>query len=87
MNDTEITIFDVIEFIRKWGGFKRSQEIDGSSCLESGLGITGDDGDELLEAASSYFSVQLADKERGYRTTFDLKDNDLPLKFRTASLL
>jgi hypothetical protein len=40
------------------------------------LGITGDDGAELLEAAEKRFNVSLTDGENGYRTIFKLGPNE-----------
>jgi hypothetical protein len=40
------------------------------------LGITGDDGSELLEAAQKKFGVDMAPDESGYRKIFALGPNE-----------
>ncbi len=44
--------------------------------LESDLGVTGDDGEELLKAVAKEFGVALANPDDGYRTTFSLSPNE-----------
>jgi hypothetical protein len=44
--------------------------------FEDDLGITGDDGCELLEATESHFRVCLSSPVDGYRRTFDLAPHE-----------
>ncbi len=60
------------DFIRSECGISRKRNITPESTFEDDLGITGDDGADLLEATEKRFDVQLSDAEHGYRRTFDL---------------
>ena len=62
--------------MREFAGLKASRILDAQTRLEADLGITGDDGAELLQAAATRFGVVLADAQRGYRDTFQLEEND-----------
>jgi hypothetical protein len=46
--------------------------ISPNSQFERDLGITGDDGSELLEAGQERFKVNLIDGDNGYRTIFNI---------------
>lgn len=52
------------------------KKITGNSMLESDLGITGDDGIDLLKSIEEAFDVVFSDSENGYRTIFNLKKNE-----------
>ena len=75
MSSANPSVGDVGEFIREFGGFPRHRHIDGQTRLEADLGITGDDGDELLCDAARHFNASLADPVSGYRETFSLGPN------------
>src|SRR3954467_7674489 len=44
--------------------------------FERDLGLTGDDGDDLLEATEKRFKVALGNEETGIRDTFNLQPNE-----------
>ena len=56
---------EFIDFIRENQRISRSKEVLESSCLEKDLGITGDDGCELLEAIGKRFDVSLTKEALG----------------------
>jgi len=64
------------EFIRQWAGLWRKKRIAPETEFERDLGITGDDGCELLEATEKRFNVTLSSDEQGYRKTFNLGPNE-----------
>ena len=68
------TISDVIEFVREFAGLKGSINISPATKLDAELGITGDDGMDLLIEAAGAFCTQL-EGEDGYITTFGLQPN------------
>lgn len=51
-------------------------KITAETLFEDDLGITGDDGVELLEATEKHFGVELCSEEDGYRKTFNLAPNE-----------
>lgn len=71
-----VTFEDVEAFVRDFAGLQRKRVITPDTRLENDLGITGDDGSELLEKAAAHFGVQLADPVHGYRPTFGLGENE-----------
>jgi len=64
------------DFVRSQCGVSRRKNITSESTFEKDLGITGDDGVDLLRATEKRFDVRLSDAEHGYRTTFDLGPNE-----------
>jgi hypothetical protein len=70
------TFHDVEVFVRDFTGVSSKKLITTDTRLEGDLGVTGDDGDELLEKASAHFGVQLAHPVHGYRQTFGLGVNE-----------
>jgi acyl carrier protein len=58
---------DVADFVRAWARVPIKQQITPETQFERDLGITGDDGSELLDAAGKHFMVNLASDETGYR--------------------
>lgn len=60
------------DFIREFAGISARKEIVPETLFENDLGITGDDGCDLLEATEKHFGVGLSSPEDGYRRTFDL---------------
>ena len=60
------------DFIRSQCGFSRKKNITLECRFEDDLGVTGDDGADLLKATEKHFKVELSDAEHGYRKTFDL---------------
>ena len=71
----EPTLQQVIDFVRKFSGDVKSVITEGTR-LEADLGITGDDGVELLEEAEKRFEVSFVTKERSFRETFGLGENE-----------
>jgi hypothetical protein len=70
------TIEDVIAFVRQFQRVPDRVPIFASTRLDADLGITGLDGEDLLEEAATHFRVQLASPVDGYRTTFSLGPNE-----------
>jgi hypothetical protein len=64
-------------FIREWAAIPARIEIRPKTLFEDDLGITGDDGCELLEATEKRFRVRLSSPEDGYRRTFDLAQHEV----------
>ena len=75
-NGTSPNFEDVADFVRRWALVPAKQTITLHTQFERDLGITGDDGGELLQAAQEHFKVDLADGGNGYRKIFDLGDNE-----------
>lgn len=67
---------DVAHFVHTWARLPASRRITPETEFERDLGITGDDGSDLLEAAQKHFRVILASDEGGYRATFGLGPNE-----------
>ena len=72
----EVSFDEFCDFIRDFAGMKRTEIIAPESLFEDDLGITGDDGCELLEAAEKHFGVRLSTEKDGYRGTFNLYPNE-----------
>jgi hypothetical protein len=64
------------DFVREWAAIPTRKPIVPETLFEDDLGITGDDGGELLEAAGKHFGVCLSSPEEGYRRTFDLAPHE-----------
>jgi hypothetical protein len=72
-NEMDAPSFDEFaEFIRQWARISRKKRIAPETEFEDGLGITGDDGSDLLRATEKRFEVALSSEEYGYRKTFNL---------------
>ena len=70
------TFNDVAEFVRGWARVPAKKQITPDTQFERDLGITGDDGDDLLEATQKHFKVNFTDGENGVRTIFKLGPNE-----------
>lgn len=70
------TFQEVETFVRHFAGLRQNHVVEPASRLEADLGITGDEGDDLLQGASRQFGVQLADPVLGYRSTFGLAHDE-----------
>jgi len=70
------TFDEFAEFIRQFSGISSKRIIRAETQFEKDLGITGDDGVELLEAVENQFGVCLTDSEGNLRNTFELKPNE-----------
>lgn len=64
------------KFIGEWAGIPTGKQIAPDTLFEDDLGITGDDGCELLEETERRFGVCLSSPEHGYRQTFGLGPNE-----------
>ena len=64
------------QLIRDFAGLDFSHDIKHSTLFEDDLGITGDDGGELLEAVAQHYNIELATVEDGYRKTFGLAKDE-----------
>ena len=71
----EPTLQQVIDFVREFSGDVKSVITEGTR-LEADLGITGDDGIEVLEEAEKRFGVSFATEERSFKETFGLGENE-----------
>jgi hypothetical protein len=67
---------DVELFVRDFARLRASYVLHPQTRLDADLGITGDDGDELLQRASKHFGVSLANPTHGYRETFSLAEDE-----------
>jgi hypothetical protein len=65
---------EVIDFVREFTLTER--EITAQTRIEEDLGVTGDDGADLLIAAEEHFRVALCDPEDGIRAVFGLGPNE-----------
>lgn len=72
----EIALEEVIEFVRHWHGISTTKAITADTFLEKDLGITGDDGVELLEALEKRFGISFSDGKAGLRPAFGLAANE-----------
>ena len=63
---------EFIEFIRRNQGISRKREIQASSLLEQDLGITGDDGDDLLDAIQKRYGLSFIGHDGTIRSVFGL---------------
>lgn len=71
-----LSFAEFADFIRSQCGVSRKKNITPESKFEDDLGITGDDGVDLLKTTEKRFSIKLSDTEHGYRKTFDLGPNE-----------
>jgi hypothetical protein len=76
MLDSNLSFNDFVLFLREWGHIPIREKISPETQFERDLGITGDDGCELLEAAESKFGIRLCSEGDGYRKTFNLAPNE-----------
>jgi acyl carrier protein len=68
----KISFEEVADFVRSWARLPKKIVITPDTRFEQDLGVTGDDGSELLEAATKHFRVKLASEDYGYRESFNL---------------
>jgi acyl carrier protein len=71
-----VSFDEFAEFVREWGAIPRKIAISPETRFEDDLGITGDDGCELLTASEAQFNIRLSSEEHGYRDTFRLGTNE-----------
>ncbi|MCR6663817.1 MAG: DUF1493 family protein [Luteimonas sp.] len=73
--DTAPSFAEVVAFVRDFSGIHSKKEIAPGTRLEADLGVTGDDGDDLLQEAEKRFDSALV-RQDGYVTTFGLAPNE-----------
>ena len=66
----------LVNFIREWACIRARKPITRDTQFERDLGITGDDGCDLLKAVEEHFGTSLHSEEDGYRKTFNLGSNE-----------
>jgi hypothetical protein len=71
-----LTFDEFARFIREYRAVPAHKEIALETQFERDLGLTGDDGDDLLLATEKQFGVALASDETGVRKTFNLEPNE-----------
>lgn len=72
----ELRFDEFAEFVRQFWHVSPRKPIAPDTQFERDLGLTGDDGDELLLATQERFGVQLGSEETGIRETFNLGPNE-----------
>lgn len=72
----ELPFKELAAFVRDWAGLSRGKSIGPETEFERDLGITGDDGCDLLEATEKRFGVSLSSEEYGHRKTFNLEPDE-----------
>jgi hypothetical protein len=72
----DLTFDDFARFIREYWSVPIRERIATDTQFERDLGLTGDDGNDLLEATESRFGVTLCSEETGVRETFNLGPNE-----------
>ena len=72
----DFTFEQLADFIREWSQLPEYKHIAPETLFERDLGITGDDGTDLLEAIEKRFNVELASEKNGLRKTFNLQPNE-----------
>lgn len=70
------TFDEFANFIREFSGDFADQAITPETQFERDLGITGDDGNDLLVATEKRFHIQLVTEERSLRETFNMAPNE-----------
>ena len=73
---TRPSISEVITFVREFRLERPHRLITAETRFEADLGVTGDDGDDLLNAAMERFNVDLASEENGIAQTLQLAPNE-----------
>jgi hypothetical protein len=90
----ELTFDEFAAFIRQYWHVSHRKRVLPETQFERDLGLTGDDGDDLLKATEKRFGVTLGSEETGVRETFNLGPNEYlfhsegwnPSPFRFTSL-
>lgn len=72
----ELSFERFCDFIRDFACLRRNVRIMPETLFERHLGITGDDGCELLVATERQFGIRLHTEREGYRGTFHLGPNE-----------
>lgn len=72
-----VTLEEVITVIREFHGLSEIEAIVAETQLERDLGITGDDGCELLEELEKRFSIRFSDPDGTLCEAFGLSPDQL----------
>jgi len=72
----DLTFDEFAIFVREYLSVSDRKSIRPESRFERDLGVTGDDGNDLLEATERRFGVSLCSEETGVRETFNLGPNE-----------
>jgi hypothetical protein len=72
----DLTFDQFADFIREFWRVSTRKQIAPEIQFERDLGLTGDDGDELLRATERRFDVTLESEETGIPETFNLGRNE-----------
>lgn len=72
----DLTFDEFASFIRDYWHVPNRKAISPETQFERDLGLTGDDGDDLLKATEQRFDVTLGCEETGVRETFNLGPNE-----------
>lgn len=70
------TFDEFAAFVREYLSVSDRKPIKPETRFERDLGVTGDDGNDLLEATERRFGVLLCSEETGVRQTFNLGPNE-----------
>ena len=71
-----LTFDEFARFIRQYWAVPARKGITPETRFERDLGLTGDDGDDLLLATEKQFGVALCSDETGVRETFNLEPSE-----------
>lgn len=72
----EVTLENLIRVIRKSQGFSDTTVIMPTSLLEDDIGITGDDGCDLLNDVEKEFGISFTGQDRTIRGVFGMKEGE-----------
>src|SRR5258707_127028 len=72
----DLTFDEFAVFVREYLSVSDRKPIRSETRFELDLGVTGDDGNDLLEATERRFGVLLCSEETGVRETFNLGPNE-----------
>jgi hypothetical protein len=72
----DLTFGDFAAFVHEYLSVSDRKPIRPDTRFERDLGVTGDDGNDLLEATERRFGVSLCSEETGVRETFNLRPNE-----------
>jgi hypothetical protein len=76
ITDGDLTFDEFAAWLREYWSVPARKAIAPETQFERDLGLTGDDGDDLLVATEKEFEVRLGNEETGVRETFNLQPNE-----------
>lgn len=76
LTEDDLTFDEFAAWLREYWNVPAHKAIVPGTQFERDLGLTGDDGDDLLEATEKEFEVRLGNEETGVRETFNLQPNE-----------